>query len=235
MPRACVPRTIVEMHQRFSLHAKYLVLIFLVLALHLLEVNLIDPYTTALVGVNFAGTVQLMEDGMVHWFSLHWIPVLLYFTIFIYIGIYPFTLWFTPLLFLITDQKRAMKTFAYSFLLIYLITLPFYLFVPITNVYLYYGTQSGLNTVIPSVEHVFYTTTTSNNSLPSLHVAMSLLIANTVSLTDNKRYKILTYFIAGAVIFSVIYLAIHWITDVLGGILISCVVFYLVKRYTKEI
>jgi membrane-associated phospholipid phosphatase len=127
-----------------------------------------------------------------------------------------------------------MKTFALSFLLIYSITLIFYLFFPITNVYTTYGTPSALNTVIPGIEHFFYATTTNNNCFPSLHVAMMLLIAYTVSLTENKQYRYLIYFCTFFVICSVIYLAIHWITDVIGGILLSSAMFYLVKRYTKE-
>jgi len=175
-----------------------------------------------------------MEDGAVYWFSSHWTPVLVYFFVFIYIGLYPFTLWFSLLYFLMTDQRKAMKTYSYGLLLIYAMTLPFYLFVPITNVYTYYGSGSALNTVIPGVEQFFYTTTTTNNCFPSLHVAMALLVAKAASLTQNKKYIYLTSFSALCVICSVIYLAIHWITDVIGGILLAFVAFYLLRRIIKE-
>ncbi len=56
----------------------------------------------------------MIEDGVVHWFSQHWTPVLVYFFVFIYIVLYPFTLWFSLLYFLIVDERKAMKTFAYS-------------------------------------------------------------------------------------------------------------------------
>ena len=176
----------------------------------------------------------MIEDGVVYWFSQNWTPVLVYFFVFIYIVLYPFTLWFSLLYFLIADERKAMKTFAYSLVIIYAIALPFYLFLPVTNVYIYYGSASALNAVIPGVEQFFYATTTNNNCFPSLHVAMALLVAKTVSLTDNKRFIYLAYFCAICVICSVIYLAIHWITDVIGGILLAFAVFYLVKRFIKE-
>jgi membrane-associated phospholipid phosphatase len=143
-------------------------------------------------------------------------------------------LWFSLLYFLIADERKAMKTFAYTLVIIYAIALPFYLFLPVTNVYIYYGSASALNTVIPGVEQFFYATTTNNNCFPSLHVAMVLLVAKTVSLTDNKRFIYLSYFCVICVICSVIYLAIHWITDVIGGILLTFAVFYVVKRFIKE-
>ena len=212
----------------------YLALIIGIVALHLLEVNILDPITTKMVGMNFSANIQGIEDGIVHWFAQFWTPTLVSFFVFVYIGLYPFLLWFTLLYFIIIDEKKAMKTFAYSLLGIYAIALPFYLFVPITNVYHYYGTDSALNMVIPSVEQFFYTTTTTNNCFPSLHVALSLLLVQTVRLTQNKRFMYLTYFSAICVTCSVIYLAIHWITDVIGGILLSTGVFYLVKHFMKE-
>ena len=217
-----------------SYHSIYLFIVGVVVAFHLLEVNVIDPSTTRLVGTNFAPVIHAFEDNVVYWFTQHWTPVLVYFFVFIYIIFYPFTLWFSLIYFLLADQKKSMKTFAYGFVLIYAFTVPFYLFLPITNVYTYFGSTSALNTVIPGIEKFFYATTTNNNSFPSLHVAMALLIAYTVSLTNNKRFTYLAYFSAACVLCSVIYLGIHWITDVLGGILISFGVFYLVKRFIKE-
>jgi membrane-associated phospholipid phosphatase len=218
------------------IHAQsfFLFLIFLILGIHLIEVNFIDSYITKLIGYDFTTVFQSIEDGFVYWFSQHWNPVLLTFFVFIYIVLYPFTLWFSLLYFLIVNERKAMKTFAYSLVIIYTITVPFYLFFPVTNVNVYHGATSALNTIIPGVEQFFYTTTTNNNCFPSLHVALALLIAKTVSCTNNKRFIYLAYFSAICVICSVVYLAIHWIIDVIGGILLAFIVFYLVERFTKE-
>jgi membrane-associated phospholipid phosphatase len=217
-----------------SYHFPYLLLIGILVFIHLLEVNFLDPYITSLIGQNYTSTIQAIEDGAVHWISDHWVPALVDFFVLIYIVLYPFLLWFSLFYFLVADQRRAMKTFAIGFLLIYSIAIWFYLFVPITNVYTVYRTPSALNIVLPGIEQFFYATTTSNNCFPSLHVAMILLVARAVSQTNNKRYMFLIYFCTLCVITSVIYLAIHWITDVIGGILLAFGVFYLVKRITKE-
>lgn len=212
---------------------KYLIIIFGVVAFHLIEVNILDSYFTNIIGIDFANSIQAIEDSVVYWFSQNWSPILLYYFVLIYIIIYPFTLWFSPLYFLISDEKKAMKTLAYGLLLTYTIALPFYLFMPVTNVYTYYGIDSPLQLTIPGIEQFFYSTTTHNNCFPSLHVAVTLLIARSVTLTKNKKYKYFTYFCAVSVIISVIYLAIHWIIDVIGGILLALVVFYILKRFIK--
>jgi len=212
----------------------YIMIIVGVVTLHLIEVNLIDPHTTEFVGYDFANNIKDIEGDFVYWFSQHWTPVLVYFFVLIYIAIYSFTLWFSPIYFMLTNNKKAMKTLAYGLLLIYVVALPFYLFLPITNVYTYYSVTSALETVIPSVESFFYSTTTQNNCLPSLHTAMTILIAYSVSLTGNKKLTYFSYLIMILVIISVIYLSIHWVLDVISGALLSIGVILILRRYIRE-
>jgi membrane-associated phospholipid phosphatase len=187
-----------------------------------------------LIGHDFANNIQAIEGDFVYWFSQNWTPVLVYFFVIIYIGVYSFTLWFSPMYFLLTNNKKAMKTLAYGLLLIYAIALPFYLFLPITNVYTFYNASSALESVIPTIESFFYTTTTQNNCLPSLHTAMTILVAYSVSLTGNKKLTYFSYFVMICVIISIIYLSIHWIMDVLTGALITIGVILILRRYIRE-
>jgi membrane-associated phospholipid phosphatase len=223
--------------QNIKSHLPYILIIFGVVAFHLFEVNIIDPHITEWIGADYASAIRGIEGDTVIWFSQHWTPVLVYFFVIIYIAVYPFTLWFAPLYFLWTDNKKPLKTLTYGLLLIYIIALPFYLFLPITNVYsaqFYSGAHSALETVIPDVEQFFYSTTTQNNCLPSLHTAMTILIAWSVRLTGNKRFTYFAYFTMISVIISVIYLSIHWITDVITGALLAVGVIFILNRYIKE-
>ena len=226
--------SVMRLYQIFKGHLPYILIILGVVFFHLIEVNIIDPYMTEWVGVDFAYNIQEIEGDTVIWFSQHWTPILVYFFVFMYIAVYPFTLWFSLVYFLAANEKKSMKTLAYGLLLIYAVALPFYLFIPVTNVYRHYAIESVLETVIPTVERFFYVTTTQNNCLPSLHVAMTILVAWSVRLTGNKKLSYFVYFSMVSVILSVIYLAIHWITDVICGILLALAVIFILNRFMKE-
>ena len=218
----------------FMNQIKPILIIIGIVIFHLIEVKFVDPFATDLVGYDYANTIANLENGVVIWFSYHWNPIFLYYFTLVYIVIYPFTLWFSPLYFVIGRKKRALKSLAYGLLLIYMVSLPFYLFLPITNVYIFYGVNSALETVIPSVESFFYATTTQNNCLPSLHTAMAILVAYCFSLTGNKKLIYFGYFVMVSVLISVIYLSIHWLTDIITGGLLSLGVIFILRRYIKD-
>jgi len=187
-----------------------------------------------LIGYDFAENIKGFEGNIVFWFSQNWIPVLVYFFVIMYIVVYPFTLWFAPAYFLLTNNKKSMKFLSYGVLFIYLIAIPLYLFLPVTNVYTYYNKECALEYVIPSVENFFYSTTTNNNCFPSLHTAITILVAYTITFTNNKKFIYFGYFTMVSVIISVIYLSIHWISDVIAGSLLAIGVIFLLRKIMRN-
>ncbi len=213
---------------------KLLLMIIIAVSFHIFEVNFVDQLATQFVGYDFANTLVTFEDGIVYSFTQLWVPGILHFFVLIYIVIYPFSLWFALLYYILDKQTKALKSLAYALVITYLIALPFYLFLPITNVYTFYGGESALEIVLPTIEQFFYSTTTHNNCLPSLHTAMAIFLAYTGSQTDNKRFKYFTYFIMITVLISVIYLSIHWITDVIAGTIVALATIFLIERYIHK-
>ncbi len=216
-----------------SENIKFLLIIVIVVSFHLIEVNLIDSYLTNWVNYDYADIIKNFENGFVNNITNYWIPGLLHFFVFVYLILYIFTLWFTSLYFIIANKKQSLKALAYGLLIIYLIALPFYLLLPVTNVYTYYNSSSALESIIPSIDKFFYLTTTVNNCLPSLHSAMTILVAYCLILTGNKKLKYFGIFVSITVIISVVYLSIHWLIDVFTGITISLGVIFLLRHYMK--
>ena len=77
----------------------------------------------------------------------------------------------------------------------------------------------------------FYSITTQNNCLPSLHTAMTIIVAWSVYQTGNKKFIYFAFFCMISVIISVIYLSIHWITDIISGIVVAVLVILILKRF----
>lgn len=165
---------------------------------------------------------------------MYWHPLSLSFFVIMYIIVYLFTLWFSPLYFLTLENKKPLIALSYGLLIIYLIALPFYLFFPVTNVYVFNNLPSALNTIIPEIETFFYHTTTVNNCFPSLHVAMSITVAWSSSYLIDKKFHYFTIFSMISVIISVMYLSIHWILDVIGGIIIASTTIIIIRRFIME-
>lgn len=213
----------------------WFLLILAVVIVHLIEVNVLDPWSTQFVGTDYATVFKAIEDSIVANMYHLWNIIPLGFFVIMYIVVYPFILWFSNLYFLIDNQKKALQSLAFSLVPLYILSLPFYLFLPVSNVYTYYDLDSSLSLIFPSINLFFYTTTTANNCFPSLHVAMSILITWAVKHTNNKPYYYFTLFSMLSVIISVMYLAIHWIIDVIGGILVASAAIIISNTVLKRI
>ena len=90
-----------------------------------------------------------------------------------------------------------------------------------------------MNIVIPNIENFFYMTTTQNNCFPSLHVAMSTLIAWSALYVKNKFYYYFLTITMISVVFTVLYLSIHWILDVISGFIITILAILILKYIIK--
>ena len=149
-----------------------------------------------------------------------------------YLFMYLFMIWFSPMYYILCRDEVMADKAALNYLVIYLLSVPLYLFfnVEVTSTYL------------PDMDALLYHDTftlaffTDNdpmdNAIPSLHVGLpiSLLIINRLHCRDlginlkDWRHKEFDLFVSINVIiylFSIRYLGIHWFVDIIPGILLA--------------
>ena len=149
-----------------------------------------------------------------------------------YLFMYLFMIWFSPMYYILCRDEVMADKAALNYLVIYLLSVPLYLFfnVEVTSTYL------------PDMDALLYHDTftlaffTDNdpmdNAIPSLHVGLpiSLLIINRLHCRDlginlkDWRHKEFDLFVSINVIiylFSIQYLGIHWFVDIIPGILLA--------------
>ncbi len=267
-------------------------ILFLVLAVHLLEVasdHIFTGSADSLFGAE-TFTAWFKEFELPYWSAAIGanggataLSPLSYYLAVVYLIVHPIMLGFVPA-FLLFSCSRRLKEMAVSYVIMYAISLPFYLFFPVKNVFTAYGASTPLLAIFGDVRNGWYRVTTENNCFPSLHVAMVVIIAffayaywKDEGRTEIREWRIenreprigaresrigtnpeirtpkpesrsresriptrgMAFFAisavyAASVIFGVVFLTIHWITDVVGGLIVAAISIYFGIRYSKR-
>ena len=163
-----------------------------------------------------------------------------------YLFVYLFIIWFSPMYFiLVRDHVMADKA-ALNYLVIYLLAVPLYLFfnVEVTSSYI-----PGMEALLYH-DNWFIEFATNNdpmdNGVPSLHFGLpvGLLILNRLHVRDlgisikEWRHREFDLFIQLNLViyfFSIQYLGIHWILDIIPGVLLAAICAMFVHAWQPRI
>ena len=163
-----------------------------------------------------------------------------------YLFVYLFVIWMGPLYYiLVRDHVMADKA-ALNYLVIYLLAVPLYLFfnVEVTSSYI-----PGMDALLYHDSWYLEFVTNNDpmdNGVPSLHFGLpvGLLIINRLHCRDKGidirewRHREFDLFVmANCVIylFSIQYLGIHWIMDIIPGIILAVICAYFVHEWQPRI
>ncbi len=151
-----------------------------------------------------------------------------------YLFVYLFLIWFSPIYYILCKDKVMADKAVLNYFIIYVLAVPFYLFfnVEVTSSFI-----PGMKALLYHNDwNIFFFTEVDplDNGIPSLHVGIpvGLLIVNRLHVHElgvgirEWRHREFDLFVAANVpiyLFSIQYLGIHWITDLVPGILLAVI------------
>ncbi|TFE30725.1 phosphatase PAP2 family protein [Cohnella luojiensis] len=101
----------------------------------------------------------------------------------------------------------------------YFLAVPFYLFVPVNEVWFVHPQVKFLMLdAFPTFEQEYRSLSGLNNCFPSLHTSISVTVALLATKSGIRRWAIFTWVNAAVIIFSIFYMGIHWFTDMAAGV-----------------
>jgi membrane-associated phospholipid phosphatase len=200
---------------------KYLLLHFIasaaVLVVNKLELKLEETYL--ITKSNFTSSLYQFEGhltGILQYILKN--DFLTYFLTYFYIIVFPSIIVASLLIYVYQNNEVMTKAFFYTIMLNYAIALPFFLFFPVEEVWVYH---SQVNFLIPEVypgfEQEYRPLSGINNCVPSLHTSLSLSMAMLAMYSTLHLWKWITGVSALLIIFSTNYLGIHWYFDIILG------------------
>ncbi|TVY04081.1 phosphatase PAP2 family protein [Cohnella terricola] len=134
----------------------------------------------------------------------------------------------------IYTQRGNMKmyyAFCIAILVNYFVAVPFYLFVPVNEVWFAHSQVHFLMLdVFPTFEQEYRSLSGLDNCFPSLHTSISVTLALLASKSGIRRWAVFNWINAGVIVFSIFYLGIHWFTDMVAGVALAILSAYVGLR-----
>ncbi|MWV63612.1 phosphatase PAP2 family protein [Halorubrum sp. JWXQ-INN 858] len=190
------------------------------------------------IAFRLTGTIYAIEGPFVAWLQATYVtPELTFYFSWIYIYGYVFLLTFPFIAYAALPGTAALKRLIAAYALNYGIGLVFYTLI------LAYGPRNVMPDVVTSLLYTFnpdFQALTSEvnentNVFPSLHTSLAMTVATFGVLTRREypAWAVISVWIAVSVMVSTMYLGIHWLVDVIGGIGLALGCVYLSYRLVE--
>jgi len=192
-----------------------------------------------LFGLRLTGLIYAIEGDFVAWIQATFVsPELTVYFSGIYVYGYVFLLVFPFVAYLALPDARTLKRLIVAYGLNYSIGLVVY-----TVVYAH-GPRNLMPDMVTSLLFTYnpdFMALTSEvneaaNVFPSLHTSLSVTVATFAVLTRDEypRWTPVALWLSTSVVIATMYLGIHWLTDVVGGIALALGSVYLSYRFVDE-
>lgn len=234
-----VKESVQAVRSRLGHDRLYLIFGLCAVAGHIIQVNLLNPVTRewwlGVTGYDFAGLIYSIEGDLVPSLSaLHWGP-LLFVMFWLYLVLHNTFVIIAPMFLAYTGERRLARRLLVSYLAIWAMALVGFTFFPADNPTIYLGLDSVLDRVIPGTTDLFYRGTTIDNTIPSLHVGLATLVMLHGLHAKNPRLRLSVLVYAPAIAFSIVYLQVHWALDIVAGVAVAVVAYFIGKTVEHRV
>ncbi|WP_435153092.1 phosphatase PAP2 family protein [Haladaptatus sp. DFWS20] len=183
-------------------------------------------------GRTFTEFVYAIEGATVATFQgIASTPLTLAFTAVYLVG-FPFVVLFTYFKLKAHDEEEA-KRYALAYVFLVLLAVPFFILFPVKVSSLYLTTVEPLMYELdPAIKYGIFSTDTLVKAFPSLHTGLSVLAALYARKAD-AAYSYTIGVLAVAIVFSTLYLGVHWVTDAVFAVVLVACAYYLSQRVSE--
>ncbi|SIQ96107.1 PAP2 superfamily protein [Haladaptatus litoreus] len=183
-------------------------------------------------GRTFTEFVYAIEGATVATFQgIASTPLTLLFTAVYLVG-FPFVVLFTYFKLKAHDEEEA-KRYALAYVFLVLLSVPFFILFPVKVSSLYLTTVEPLMYELdPAIQHGIFSTDTLVKAFPSLHTGLSVLAA-LYARKAGTAYAYTISVLTVAIVFSTLYLGVHWITDAAFAVVLVACAYYLSQRVSE--
>lgn len=150
-------------------------------------------------------------------------PIMTQICVFFYVIVFQSLLISSIGVYLLDRNKLFVYAICFAIIINYSVAIPFYLFFPVNEVWSYLpaGVRFHMLDVFPTFEESYRPLSGLNNCFPSLHTSISMTILVLGARSGNRRWRIITGISGFIIVFSIFYLGIHWVSDMIAGSLLG--------------
>ena len=212
-------------------YRRWFLLATAVMTFNLIE-TAFDDALTARLGLDFTGWLWRWEGALIAPLQrADWPPLIAVLTFF-YIVVFPMLIVASMLLHAARNDFRAYRGLLLGLVLNYVLVLPFLIFFPVREAWS--GASGHIALLIdhlgPSIMRAYRATSALDNSFPSFHTSMAATTAFLAWRNCPQPFAWVVSVSASLVVFSTLYLGIHWACDVAAGLLVAAAVCAIVDR-----